>query len=77
MLTEIQMPTSHKMQLGVHMLLGLEAFEIGGESLHRPIYLDWNNLFSIGSIKDFASLVMYIYNLIISTWLWLWDGEWT
>jgi hypothetical protein len=29
MLTEIQMPTSHKMQLGVQMLLGLEAFEIG------------------------------------------------
>jgi len=28
MLTEIQMPTSRKMQLGAHMLLGLEAFEI-------------------------------------------------
>jgi len=28
MLTEIQMPTSHKMQLGAHMLLSLEAFEI-------------------------------------------------
>jgi hypothetical protein len=65
------------MQLGVHMLLGLEAFEIGGDSLHRTNYLDWNNLFSIGSIKDSASLVMYIYKFIISTWLWLWDGEWT
>jgi len=59
------------------MLLGLEAFEIGGDSLRGTNYLDWNNLLSIGSIKDSASLVMYINKLIISTWLWLWDGEWT
>jgi len=49
---EIPMQTSHKLQLGAHMLLALEAFEIGGDSLHRTNYLDWNSLFAIASIKD-------------------------
>jgi len=51
------------------MLLGLEAFEIGGDSLRRTTYLDWNSLFAIASIKDSASLVIYICKLIITTWL--------
>jgi len=51
MLIEIQMQTSHKLQLGAHMLLGLEAFEIGGDSLHRTNNLNWNSLFAIASIK--------------------------
>jgi hypothetical protein len=34
------------------MLLGLEGFEIGGDSLRRTTYLDWNSLFAIASIKD-------------------------
>jgi len=70
MLIEIQMQTSHKMQLGAYMLLGLGAFEIGGGSLRRTNYLDWNSLLAIASIKDSASLVMYICKLIITTWLW-------
>jgi len=70
MLIEIQMQMSHKMQLGAYMLLGLEAFEIGGRSLRRTNYLDWNSLFAIASIKDSASLLMYICKLIITTWLW-------
>ncbi len=70
MLIEIQMQTSHKMQLGAYMLLGLGAFEIGGGSLRRTNYLDWNSLLGIASIKDSASLVMYICKLIITTWLW-------
>jgi hypothetical protein len=70
MLIEVQMQTSHKLQLGAHILLGLEAFEIDGDSLHRTNYLDWNSLFAITSIKDYASLVIYICKLIITTWLW-------
>jgi hypothetical protein len=68
------MQMSHKMQLGAYMLLGLEAFEIGGDSLRRTTYLDWNSLFAFtsikDSIKDSASLVIYICKLIITTWLW-------
>jgi hypothetical protein len=68
-LIEIQMQTSHKMQLGAYMLLGLGTFEIGGGSLRRTNYLDWNSLLAIAPIKDSASLVMYICKLIIATWL--------
>ncbi len=70
MLIEIQMQTSHKMQLGAYILLGLGAFEIGGGSLRRTNYLDWNSLFAIASIKDSACLVMYICKPHITTWLW-------
>jgi hypothetical protein len=70
MLIEIQMQTTHKMQLGAYMLLCLEAFEMGGDSLRRTTYLDWNSFFAIASIKDSASLVMYVCKLIITIWLW-------